>query len=134
MADYSTLEKLYTRGVLDIIGKDFLTDTQSALPVNTERDTFLPDSRFVRVDGPYMRTQLDKDMFQKTNEFENPITNQPYNSFNNTNNTKSNDINDNNKLNKVKNFFANKITAGIIGSLALILSGRYILKKLHILK
>ena len=130
--DFSTLEKLYSRGVLDINGKDYINGTNSNIQINSQRDTFLPDSRFAQVDGRFMQNQLLKDTLElsKDKSFQ-TSTNSNYNSnitpSENTNKTNS-------TLEKVKNLAFNKITAGIVGTLAFILSGRYILKKLHIIK
>lgn len=130
--DFSTLEKLYSRGVLDINGKDYINGTNSNVQINSNRDTFIPDSRFTQVDGRFMQNQLLKDTLElnKDKSIQTNINNN-YNSniipSENTNKTNS-------SFEKVKNIAFNKITAGIIASLGFILSGRYILKKLHIIK
>lgn len=130
--DFSTLEKLYSRGVLDINGKDYINGTNSNIQINTQRDTFLPDNRFAQVDGRFMQNKLLKDTLElsKDKSFQTTINNSydsdiiPSENTNKTNGT----------LEKVKNIAFNKITAGIAGALAFILSGRYLLKKLHIIK
>ena len=128
MADFTTLESLYTRGVLDINGKDFINGTNSTVQVNSQRDTFLPDSRFVKVDGPYMRNCVDRDTFM--------LQGQNYSSadMNNSIHTQNGTQKKMTTKDKIKNFVSNKTVAAIVGSLALLFSGRYILKKLHFIK
>lgn len=128
MADYSSLEKLYTKGILDMNPKDYMNGTNSNTPIKPREDVFLPDSRFVTIDGNYMRNEIDKDIFQKNNNV--TITSSPsdFTSF-------SNEENKTRKIsNKITNALTSKYAAGIAGILAFILSGRYILKKIHILK
>lgn len=122
MTDMSTLENLYRRGVLDYNPKDYLTGSSSDIVPNSNRDIFIPDNRFARVDGSYIRQQIDRDLLELNheNKTDNPSNNQ----------TKK----ENNFFTKLKNLLWNKITAGIIGFSAFLLSGRYILKKMHILK
>lgn len=132
VTDFSTLEKLYRRGVLDINGKDYINGGNSNVTILSERETFLPDNRFSKIDGNYIRQQIDKDTFNYSSS--NPYQenyNWNNNGFENTATTQSKkEI----FTKKAKEFLFNDITAGVIGIGALLLSGRYILKKLHILK
>ena len=125
-ADFSTLEKLYARGVHDINGKDYINGTNSNLTINSNRETFLPDNRFVKVDAPYMRRQIDKDTLELIQ----------HDKYFNKNLGEHDSVNSekNSLKNKVSSIIGSKITAGIIGTLAMLFSGRYILKKLHIIK
>ena len=129
--DFSTLEKLYTHGVLDINGKDYINGTNSNVQIQPMRDTFIPDSRFAQVDGRFMQNQLLKDTLELSNNRAFNKTHQKDSDFNTfpPEEKKSTQV-----LEKVKNLAFNKITAGIVGTLAFIFSGRYILKKLHIIK
>ncbi len=122
MTDMSTLENLYRRGVLDYNPKDYLTGSSSDIVPNPNRDIFIPDNRFARVDGSYIRQQIDRDLLELNRE--------------NKTGTTSNNQNkkENNFFTKVKNLLWNKITAGIVGLGSFILAGRYLLKKIHILK
>ena len=128
MADYSSLEKLYTKGILDMNPKDYMNGTNSNSQIKPREDVFLPDSRFVTVDGNYMRNEIDKDIFQKNNDNTITFSNPDFTTFNNEE-SKTSKIS-----NKITNILTSKYTAGIAGILAFIISGRYILKKLHILK
>ncbi len=127
MSDYSALETLYTKGIIDSNPKDFINGTSSNAQIRPREDVFLPDSRFVTVDGPYMRDQIDKDLFQYQ---------RPNNSINSTLMEPTGEEQSKSKktVNKIKNALTSNIAAGIISTLALIISGRYILKKLHIIK
>ena len=126
--DFTTLEKLYARGVLDINGKDYINGTSSNISINSNRDTFLPDNRFYNVDGGYIRQQIDRDIFTSSSmavdgrEIYNSTTNPSVES------------NSKKIYEKLKKYLLNDVTAGIVGVGALLLSGRYILKKLRILK
>ncbi len=125
MTDFTTLESLYTRGVLDINGKDYINGTSSDIQVNSQRDTFIPDSRFARVDANYVRNRVDRDTFTPSNGVDTRYYNQ------------NTDIEADGKVSlkdKVKKIGGSKLFAGIVGSLALWFSGKYMLKKLHILK
>ena len=125
MTDFTTLESLYARGVLDINGKDYINGTNTDISVNSQRDTFLPDSRFTPVDARYIRDRVDRDTFMSSNS-----TDLRYN-------PQQIEQENDGKLSfkdNVKKMAGSKLVACIIGSLALFVSGRYILKKLHILK
>lgn len=129
VTDYSTLEKLYARGVLDINGKDYLTGSVSNIKPNSNLDTFLPDSRFVKVDGNYMRGQIDRDMFQPTDKEFNPSVAMPAGQFDVSENSDKKDI-----KTKLKELAGNKVTMGIVGSLALLCSAKYLLGKCSFVK
>ena len=122
-----TLENLYTKGILDMNPKDYINGTNSNAQIKPKTEVFLPDSRFETVDGNYMRREIEKDIFQRNNDITPSQT---------PNNLLLNNENSNNhKFTKaMSNFISSKFTAGAIATFAFILSGRYILKKLHILK
>lgn len=122
MPDYSAMETLYRKGILEYNPKDYINGTSSNIIPETEQDTFLPDNRFARVDGSYIRNELDKDIFEKIDKNKNNFETQKDKEDKNTAGS------------TLKNILTSKVTAGIIGTAALILSGRYILKLLHIIK
>ena len=124
MSDYTSLENLYRKGILEYNPKDFINGTNSNVVPEVNNDYFLPDNRFTRVDGSYIRGQIDRDMFEMNSDSDliNPggVTYSP-------------DKKDNWQQ-KLKNIITSKAAAGITAILALLLSGRYILKRLHIIK
>ena len=128
MADFTTLESLYARGVLDINGKDFINGTNSNIPVNPQREEFLPDSRFVRIDGPYMRDRVDRYTYMQQsgvgrNTMRSALDRDVYEQNNVQRPRTAKD--------KIKDVVFNKAIAAIVGLSAMFFSGRYILKKLH---
>lgn len=131
MADFTTLESLYARGVLDINGKDFINGTNSNIPVNPQREEFLPDSRFVRIDGPYMRDRVDRYTYMQQsgvgrNTMRSALDRDVYEQNNVQRPRTAKD--------KIKDVVFNKAIAAIVGLSAMFFSGRYILKKLHFIK
>ena len=128
MSDYSSLEKLYTKGILDMNPKDYINGSSSNVQIRQTPDVFLPDNRFETVDGNYIRREIDKDLFQRSNYDIHQTTDKNIEFPNN------NDIKTNNISTKITNVLTSKFVAGAVGTLAFLLSGRYILKKLHILK
>ena len=129
MADYSSLEKLYTKGILDMNPKDYMNGTNSNAQIKPREDVFLPDNRFVQVDGNYMRDQLDRDHFQKESFNTIPTQNTNFDFYKEEDSPKKNKI-----VNNVTNVLTSKFVAGTVATLAFIFSARYILKKLHIIK
>ncbi len=122
MPEFSAMENLYRKGILEYNPKDYINGTNSNIIPETDNDIFLPDNRFERVDGSYIRRELDRDRFE--------LVNNPQETINNdTQNNKKKKFSD-----TLKNILTSKITAGIAGTTALVLAGRYILKLLHIIK
>lgn len=122
MPEFSALENLYKKGILEYNPKDYIQGTSSNVIPNPNQDIFIPDNRFARVDGSYIRDQLDRDMFETTsgnaaapNEDTAPKNNETF-------------------WNKCKKIITSKVTAGIVSAGAIILAGRYLLKLLHIIK
>ena len=131
MADFTTLESLYARGVLDINGKDFINGTNSNIPVNPQREEFLPDSRFVRIDGPYMRDRVDRYTYMQQsgvgrNTMRSALDRDVYEQNNVQRPRTAKD--------KIKDVDTASEALAIVGLSAMFFSGRYILKKLHFIK
>lgn len=123
MSDYSALEKLYRKGIMEFNPKDYINGTSSNVIPEPNKEIFLPDNRFHRVDGSYIREQIDRDLFESS-----------YNKNKNKSSNKNAEERRKSLPDKLKQILTSKITAGIVGTTALILSGRYILKLLHIIK
>ena len=121
MPEFSALENLYKKGILEYNPKDYINGTTSNVIPNPNQDIFLPDNRFARVDGSYIREQLDKDIFESLDKPDS------LNEFSPENNKET-------FWDKCKKILTSKVTAGIISASALILAGRYFLKHLHIIK